>query len=44
MEAFLPYYEIKCDEENNPSTAVDSGHIWVRVSDAKNYRYIDVIF
>lgn len=44
MEAMLPDYEIKCDEENNPPEVVDSQHIFVRVFDLKKLKYVDVIF
>lgn len=48
MEAFLPEYDIKCDEENNPPNLIDSGNIVVKVSTKKTlngtYKYIDVIF
>jgi hypothetical protein len=48
MEAFLPDYDIKCDEENNPPEVVDSQHIIMRVSKPAfpdgTTKYIDVIF
>ena len=48
MEAFLPEYDIKCDEENNPPEVMDSGNIVVKISTKKlpnqTYSYIDVIF
>lgn len=42
LEAFLPDFDIKCDEENNPYYVVDSGNFMVRVS--KNDKYINIIF
>lgn len=44
MKEKLPYYEIKCDEENNPPEVVDQGQIWVRVTDPNTKTYIDLIF
>jgi len=48
MEAFLPDYDIKCDEENNPSEVVDSGHIFLRVNKYMPHsdmvKYVDIIF
>jgi hypothetical protein len=48
MEEALPDYEIKCDEENNPPSVVDSGNVKVRVKTKtqpdSSYNYIDVIF
>ena len=48
MEAFLPDYVIKCDEENNPPEVQDTQHIMVRVSKPAfpdgTTKYIDVIF
>lgn len=48
MEAFLPDYEIKCDEENNSPEVVESQHIMVRVNKYMQHsgvvKYIDVIF
>lgn len=48
MEAFLPDYEIKCDEENNSPKAMDSGNVMVRVSTKirpdGSHNYINVIF
>ena len=44
MEAFLPDYEIKCDEENNPPEVMDSQHIFVTVFDLKKFKSVDVIF
>jgi hypothetical protein len=42
LEAFLPDYNFKCDEENNPPNVVNSGNIVVNVS--KNNEYINIIF
>ena len=44
MEEKLPYYTIKCDEENNPIDVIDEGHLWVRVTDPKTNNYIDLVF
>lgn len=48
MEAFLPDYEIKCDEENNPSFFVDNGNVLVTVKTKTqidgSFNYVDVIF
>ncbi len=44
MEAMLPDYQIKCDEENNTFDVADSGHILVTVIDLKNFKSVDVIF
>ena len=48
MEAFLPDYDIKCDEENNPPEVQDAQHIMVRVNKYLPYnsgvKYVDVIF
>ena len=44
MEEKLPYYTIKCDEENNPIDIVDSGHLWVRVTDPETKNDIDLVF
>ena len=44
MEAFLPNYEIKCDEENNPPNIIESGNIVVNVYDRKFKEYTNVIF
>jgi len=40
----LPFYEIKCDNENNPFDIIDAGNVWVRVSYPKTQTYVDVIF
>lgn len=40
----LPFYEIKCDQENNPFEIVDAGNVWVRVTNPKTKSYIDVVF
>jgi len=48
MEEALPDYEIKCDEENNPSTLLESGHVCVMVKTKTrpddSYSCIDVTF
>lgn len=48
MEAFLPDYDIICDERNNPSDIVDSGNILVTVKTKTqsngSYSFVDVIF
>jgi hypothetical protein len=48
MEAFLPEYEIKCDEENNTPEAMDAGNIMVTVSTPKrpngSLNYVNIIF
>ena len=44
MDEKLPYYTIKCDEENNPIEVTDSGHIWARVIDRETNNYIDLVF
>jgi len=48
MEAFLPEYDIKCDEENNPPDVMDSGNVMVKVSTKiksdGSHNYINVIF
>lgn len=44
MKEKLPYYDIKCDEENNTPETVDSGHLWVRVTDPETKNYIDLVF
>lgn len=44
MKEKLPYYEIKCDEENNPPEVVDNSNVWVRVTDPATKNYIDLVF
>jgi hypothetical protein len=48
MEDFLPQYEIKCNEENNPSDIMESGRIMVRIQTRPrpdhSYSYIDAIY
>lgn len=44
MEKYLPEYKIKCDYENNPPEAIDSGKVMVRVSDPITMNYINLIF
>jgi hypothetical protein len=44
MKEKLPYYDIKCDEENNTIETVASGHLWVRVTDPETKNYIDLVF
>ena len=43
MESKLPYYEIKCDEENNSPEVVDSGQVWIRVTDPETRNYIELV-
>jgi len=40
----LPGCTIKCDEENNPTDVIDSGHVHARVTDDTTKEYIDLIF
>ena len=48
MEAMLPEYDIKCDEENNPPEVVEAQYIMVRVNKYMPHnglvKYVDVIF
>jgi len=44
MKEKLPYYKIKCDEENNPPDFVANGNVMVRVTDPSTRNYVDVIF
>ncbi|TFG71762.1 MAG: hypothetical protein E4H26_11955 [Flavobacteriales bacterium] len=44
MKEKLPYYRIKCDEENNPTEVIDNGNICARVTDPASGNYIDMIF
>lgn len=46
LEDKLPGYIIKCDEENNPPSVVDSQNIMARVSKIVNGTtfYVDIIF
>jgi len=44
MKQFLPDYEIKCDEENNPFDVIDSGQIKMRIFNSNNIDYFDLTF